>query len=101
MKLPSPTEKKLLDEIAVTWRSGSVIRARYSEKHGKDLCHGTFYTLLRRLTEGGWVTMRKGADTDQRHRYYRITAQAQKLKGKLDALHKAMEPFENRKELKA
>ncbi len=96
MKLPSPTEKKLLDEVTILWHNGSHIRARYLKKNGGDITNGTFYTLLRRLVEGGWVRTRKPkpkCSEDQRQRYYCTTNQTEELKEKMEALYEAMKPF--------
>lgn len=103
MKLPSPTEKRILTEVTPVWASGHAIKLRYMAKHG-DIPNGSFYTMLRRLEENGWVSSRTGfpdESGDQRHRFFCTTEKTRTLKGKLDALFKAMEVFENKEELKA
>ena len=92
MKLPSKTEKKILDGMDVIWWSGQVVKKRYETKHGK-IPNGTFYTMLRRLEEHGWVRSRSSDPTtpeDQRQRYFCTTKQTKELKSALDKLHEAM-----------
>lgn len=93
MKLPSKTEKKILDETGPAWISGVTVKSRYETKHGK-IPNGTFYTMLRRLEENGWVSSRSdypaGAG-DQRHRYFCTTKQTKDLKGALGQIEKAMQ----------
>lgn len=95
MKLPSPTEKDVLNIVSLEWTgsiSGKKLLSGYSRKHGPPP-KGTFYTLLRRLVSKGWIGSRKGnpkKQEDGRVRYYFMSQKGKELHDVLTSLQEAM-----------
>lgn len=66
MKIPSRTELRLIKALLDSPLSGKELGKMVS------MPKGTFYTLLRRLVEAGWVVVEKGSE-DRRERVYALS----------------------------
>jgi DNA-binding PadR family transcriptional regulator len=77
MKLPSKTERALLDALGGRERSGRDLAKQYEKESGKSISYGTLYTTMARLKDSGWVDSREDINGDRRVRLFKITGQGQ------------------------
>lgn len=83
MKLPSPTEFSLLQALGAQEMSGRDLARRFASEQGRSISYGTLYTAMRRLKDGGWVTVRDDEDEDGRVRFFKLTGNGVDLLPKL------------------
>lgn len=73
VKHPSPTELVLLNTLGATQVSAQTLKEWYREETRREIPHGTFYTTMSRLKDGGWVKTRR-SHFDGRVINYAMTA---------------------------
>src|SRR5688572_9765326 len=73
MKLPSPTEMRLLEILSEHGElAGREVAKAYAKEYKTTVSYGTLYTTMRRLKEQGLVATRDDEDEDGRVRFFSI-----------------------------
>ena len=70
--------------------SGRDLAKRYFDETGRSIPYGTLYTTMRRLKDGGWITVRDDEDEDGRVRFFKLSGEGALAIPRLRKMHESL-----------